>query len=190
MISNMLMLVIPVAVSLAVYYGGLQFFATITGLRDRRREVRGAMDVIGAAIREMDEWDERGAALGEMLPKARDFNSRNADMGLALVIYEDGRAINEPPPWRGDDILNLALARGDRVTYLGRTAAWARTINGYRVVLLENLRVSELTGGYRDVMFKGTMLSLACAAVMIILMNKLLTQFVFGKILRAVDTLS
>ena len=189
-ISNMLMLVIPVAVSLAVYYGGLQFFATITGLRDRQREGRGAMDVIGAAIREMEEWDERGAAPDEMLPKARDFNSRNADRGLALIIYKDGRAINEPLPWRGDDILNLALARGDRVTYLGRTAAWARTINGYRVVLLENLRVSELTGGYRDVMFKGTMLSLVCAAVMIILMNKLLTQFVFGKILRAVDTLS
>jgi signal transduction histidine kinase len=76
------------------------------------------------------------------------------------------------------------------VTYFGRTAAWARTISGYRVVLLENLRISEMTGGYRDVMFKGTALSLAVAAVMIILMNKLLTQLVFGKILRAMDTLS
>jgi signal transduction histidine kinase len=188
--SNLLMLVIPVAVSLAVYYGGLRVFATVTGLRDSQREWRGTMDVIGAAIRAMDEWEERGAALGEMLSEARGFNERNADRGLALLIYENGRTINEPPPWRSDHILNMALSRGGRVTYFGRTAAWARTINAYRVVLLENLRISEMTGGYRDVMFKGTALSLAVAAVMVILMNKLLTQFVFGKILSAMDTLS
>jgi signal transduction histidine kinase len=189
-LSNLLMLVIPVTVSLAVYYGGLRVFATVTGLRDRQREGRSAMDIIGTAIREMDEWDERAAALGEMLPKAEDFNERNADRGLALLIYDGGRAINEPPPWQSEDILNLALARGDRAAYFGRTAAWARAISGYRVVLLENLHIAEMTGGYRDVMFKGTVLSLVCAAVMIILMNKLLTQFVFGKILTAMDTLS
>ncbi|MDR1580735.1 MAG: hypothetical protein LBS35_10295, partial [Synergistaceae bacterium] len=150
--SNLLMLIIPVTVSLAVYYGGLRIFATVTGVRDSQREWRGAMDVIGAAIREMNEWEERGASLGEMLPKAGDFNSRNADRGLALLIYNNGRAINEPPPWHSDGILKLVLARGDRVTYFGRTAAWARTISGYRVVLLENLRISEMTGGYRDVM--------------------------------------
>jgi signal transduction histidine kinase len=189
-ISNLLMLVIPVTVSLAVYYGGLRVFAAVTGLRDSQREWRGTMDVIGAAIREMDEWEERGAALSEMLPEARGFNAHNAGRGLALLIYKNGQPINEPPQWRSDDILDLALARGDRVTYFGRTAAWTRTINGYRVVLLENLRISEMTGGYRDVMFKGTALSLVVAAVMVVLMNKLLTQFVFGKILSAMDTLS
>jgi signal transduction histidine kinase len=189
-LSNLLMLVIPVTVSLAVYYGGLRVFATVTGLSDRQREGRSTMDVIGTAIRAMDEWSERGAALAEMLSEAKDFNSRNADRGLAMLVYEDGRAINAQAPWRGDDILDLALARDDRVAYFGRTAAWGRTINGYRVVLLENLHVAEMTGGYRDVMFKGTVLSLVCAAAMMILMNRLLTQFVFGKILRAMDTLS
>ncbi|MDR1132837.1 MAG: HAMP domain-containing histidine kinase, partial [Synergistaceae bacterium] len=189
-LSNLLMLVIPVTVSLAVFYGGLRVFAIVTGLRDRQREGRSVMDVVESAIRSMDEWSERGAALGEMASEAGDFNSRNADRGMALLIYENGRAINEPPSFRDEDILNLALTRDDRVMYLGRTAAWARTINGYRVVLLENLRIAEITGGYRDAMFKGTVLSLVCAAVMMILMNRLLTQFVFGKILRAMDTLS
>ncbi|MDR2779868.1 MAG: HAMP domain-containing histidine kinase [Synergistaceae bacterium] len=188
--SNILMLVIPVATSLAIFFAGLHFFATLAGLGDRQREGRFFMEAAEQADELMNGWERDGAGLAEMIEDARAFNGRYGESGPVLLIFRGGKLADGgrlPPP---GDILSSALTRGGTSTLFGRTAARVRGIGEVQAVLYERLRMTEMSRSYRDVMFNGTVVSVVCAAVAVLLTNAFLTQFVFKKILRAMDTLT
>lgn len=189
-VSNILMLVIPVATSLVIFFAGLHFFATLAGLGDRQREGRMFMEAAEQADELMDGWERDGADIAGMIEGARAFNGRHGDKGPVLLIFRNGELEGggRIPP--SGDILSSALSHGGTATIFGRTAARVRGIGGAQAVLYEGLRVTGMSRSYRDVMFNGTVVSVVCAAVVVLLTNTFLTRFVFKKILRAMDTLT
>jgi signal transduction histidine kinase len=189
-VSNILMLVIPVATSLAIFFAGLHFFATLAGLEDRRREGRPFMEAASQADELMDKWEKEGAGIAAMRDDARAFNGGSGEKGPVLLIFRDGEAISGEKPEPGDDVLSAVLASDKDVTVFGRTAARARRVGDYRVVLYERPRTVEMSRSYRSVMFNGAVVSVVCSAVVILLTNVFLTRFVFKKILRAMDILT
>ncbi|MDR1471643.1 MAG: HAMP domain-containing histidine kinase [Synergistaceae bacterium] len=190
-ISNILMIVIPLVVSLAVFYGGLHVFATLAGLRDdRRRGGNSFMEASERADTMAERWREEGADIETMLFEARGFNAGFGGRGPVLVLYRGGEMVSgvriSPP----DDILDRALAEEGDAVIFGRTAARVWRVGEYRAVLFEGLKLARMYNNYGDVMLKGTILSFVCSVLIILLTNRFLTQFVFRRILHAMDTLT
>ncbi|MDR1136899.1 MAG: HAMP domain-containing histidine kinase [Synergistaceae bacterium] len=189
-VSNILMLVIPVATSLAIFFAGLHFFATLAGLGDRPREGRSFMEAAEQADELMNDWEMDNAGIEKMIDDARVFNGQYGEKGPVLLIYRGGAEMGSEKIQPGDDILKSVLDRDDAVTIFGRTAVRMRRAGDFKVVLYDRLRIVEMSQSYRDVMFNGAIVSVICSAVVILLTNVFLTRFVFKKILRAMDTLT
>jgi signal transduction histidine kinase len=188
-VSNILMLVIPVATSLTVFFAGLHFFATLAGLGNRHRDGRPFMEAAEQAEELMEGWEKNGAGIDDMLKDAHSFNGQYGENGPVLLIFRDGAAVGDEKIL-ADDILKSALARSGNATFFGRTAARVRRVGDFQVVLYDRLRIAEISRDYRDVMLSGAIVSVICSAVVILLTNIFLTRFVFKKILRAMDTLT
>jgi signal transduction histidine kinase len=186
------MIVIPVAVSLAVFFGGLHVFASLAGF-DAARPRGGArpfMEAMQQASDMMDRWERDGADIAAMMSDAASFNARRGDREPVLLIYRDGTVVNEAVIPPDEDIIRAALGTDGAATIFGRTAIHVRKIGGVHAVLFEGLRLSEMRQSYSDVMFRGAVVSLICSCVIILLTNRFLTQFVFRRIIRAMDTLT
>ncbi|MDR1508557.1 MAG: HAMP domain-containing histidine kinase [Synergistaceae bacterium] len=189
-VSNILMLVIPVATSLAVFFAGLHFFATLAGLGSRQREGRPFMEAAEQADKLIDGWKENGAGIDAMVDGARAFNSQYGETGPILLIFRDGEILGGGEIRHGDDVLRSVLAHNENSVIFGRTAASLRKSGDFQVVLYERLRMTEMSRSYKDVMFNGAVVSVICSAAVILLTNVFLTRFVFKKILRAMDILT
>ena len=196
-VSNLLMWLIPVTVSVAVYFGGMRVFAAISGVGAREREGRHYVEAIYEANDLMDEWSGEGADISKMTEDVTKFNERYAENGQIIALYRKGRPVDEAPvnetPIKPDETaVSKILSREDDSALFGRATARARTIGDYRAVFYEDLLYVDMgvMRSYRSVMMRGMAAAFVCTAVMILLTNVFLTRFVFKKILRALDTLT
>ena len=189
-VSNLLMWLIPVTLSIAVYFGGMRVFAALAGLDERVREGRPYIEAMKIAGNILNRWQKEGTGIGEMLAEAAAFNERYAANGQAIILYGDGEPVNSAPVTPNEDVIGTVLGREDDAAMFGRATARARSVGDYRTVFYEDLRFVEMSRDYRRVMFNGMAASFICAAVMVFLTNVFLTRFVFKRILRALDTLT
>ena len=190
-VSNFLMIFIPLTVSLAVFFGGLHLYAMIVDLRADRRnsgELRfvDALDQVQALV---EKWrpDPNIAAI---MADAGEFNQRYASERLALAVYKDGVPITSAMFSEGEPLVNQALRQKESVTLFSRTAVHAQTIGDYRVVLRSVSRFAKPPQSYSEIMVNGALVSLVCSVFIILLTNRFLTRFVFGKLVHALHTLT
>jgi signal transduction histidine kinase len=207
-ISNLLMIVIPLSVSLAVFFGGLHLYVMIAGLRDGQEghRYRGEITFMEAADRAQalaEKWRaassaaiEEGAALEEGVMKdgVKKFNEEHSDGKISLTLYKNGVPITPAPALPdGEPLVEQALRKGEEesVTLFTRLALHAQRIGEeYRLVLRAAYRFARSPQNYREVMTNGLIVSLACSVFIILFTNRFLTQFVFGKIVHALETLT
>jgi len=190
-ISNLLMWLIPIAVGIVVYLGGVRVFAAIAGFEGRARTGRPYMEAVGIANEAMDRWLSDGAEINVMTREAGEFNERYADNGQAIMIYRDGENLTPTKITPEREIIDNALTAAGGGTIFGRVTARARAAGDYRIVFYEDMRFIELpVTTYRNVMYTGMIAAFTAAAVMVFITNLYLTRFVFKRILRALGILS
>ncbi|MDR1621511.1 MAG: HAMP domain-containing histidine kinase, partial [Synergistaceae bacterium] len=189
--SNFLMILIPLTVSLAVFFGGLHLYAMIVDLRaDRKnRNELHFMDAI-EQIRELAEKWRSAPELSAMMDDVGKFNGRYASERLALEVYKDGILLTRAVFPEGESLVDRALRQKEPVTFFSRAAVHAQTVGDYRVVLRGTSRFAKPPQNYREIMINGALVSLVCSVFIIFLTNRFLTRFVFGKIVHALHTLT
>lgn len=189
-VSNLLMIVIPLLLSLTIFFGGLHLYAMIAGLGEERRG-RGELSFVEAVEKVealAEKWRSASAGVSEMTEDVEQFNRRHSGGRLSLKLYGNGVPLavtaSEDSP-----LAEQALQQEDSVTLFSRTAIHAQQVGDYRVVLRTRNRFIKASPNYRKVMSNGALVSLICSVFIVLLTSRFLTQFVFKKILYAMDTL-
>jgi signal transduction histidine kinase len=190
------MILIPLAVSLAVFFGGLHLYAMLVDLRDDRRNRNelhywDALEQVQALA---EKWrrdlETTTSGLTIIEDDVAKFNERYSSDRLALEIYKDGIPLTPSNFPESEPLVDQALRRKDPVTLFSRTAVHAQTIGDYRIVLRSVSRFAKPPKNYREIMINGALVSLACSVFIILITNRFLTRFVFGKIVHALHTLT
>jgi signal transduction histidine kinase len=190
-VSNFLMILIPLTMSLAIFFGGLHLYAMLVDQRDDRRnknELR-FWDAL-TRVQELAEKWRQDPAVAAMADDVAEFNERYSSERLALEIYKDGILLNRSRIPESEPLLDQALQRQDSVTIFSRAVVHAQTVGDYRIVLRSVSRFADQPRNYREIMIDGALLSLVCSVFIILLTNGFLTRFVFGKIVHALHTLT
>jgi signal transduction histidine kinase len=195
-VSNFLMILIPLAVSLSIFFGGLHLYAMLMDLRDDRRN-RNELHFWDAQERVRafaEKWRQDPGATTSgitiMEEDVAEFNERYSSDRLALEIYKDGILLTRPRIPESEPLIDQALQRKEPVTLFSRIAVHAQTVGDYRIVLRSVSRFAKPPQNYREIMINGALVSLVCSVFIILITNRFLTRFVFGKIVHALDTLT
>ncbi|MDR3332846.1 MAG: HAMP domain-containing histidine kinase [Synergistaceae bacterium] len=190
-ISHILMVVIPLVVSLVVFHGGLHLFVTLNEPRDDRGrgDVRNFLEYSAQLQSRAEKWRE-SPNIDEMTKEANEFNEQHRAYGPVLLIYRGETPVVDKKIDAGEPFVDLVAEQGGQGTFLGRSSAHVEDVGDYRVILLDESRFNRRPRSYRDVMFMGGIVSLVLSVFIILVTNRFLTQFVFSKILRAMDTLT
>ena len=190
-VSNFLMILIPLTVSLAVFFGGLHLYAMIVDVRADRPN-RGELHFVDALDQILvlaEKW-RLDPEITVIMGDVEEFNKRYASDRLALGVYKDGTPLTSAMFAEGEPLLDQALRQKESVTFFTRTAVHVQTIGDYRVVLRGISRFAKPPQNYRQIMINGALVSLVCSVFIILLTNRFLTRFVFGKIVNALHTLT
>jgi signal transduction histidine kinase len=194
-LSNILMIVIPLVVSLVVYFGGLHFYALATELNEdqpseaRRNRQLLFMEALDDAKALAENW--QNAPLSAIMEDVAGFNGRYADGRLLFTVYKDGLPLTGTPLDKDSVAVSSfeqALEADESITLYSRIAF--QTIGDYRVVLSRNSRFIRAPQNYNDIMKKGAVVSLICSVFIILITNRFLTRFVFKRIVGGMDTLT
>ena len=194
-LSNILMIVIPLVISLAVFFGGLHFYALVAGLYEdqpsegRRNRELAFMEALDEIKTLAEKWQD--AALPEIAEDVANYNGRYSDIRLFLTVYKDGVPLTALPEGGSMTIGHLsehALEMKESVSLFSRTVF--QTIGDYRVVLSSSSRFVREPQNYREIMKNGAIVSLLCSVFIIMLTNRFLTRFVFKRIVHGMDTLT
>jgi signal transduction histidine kinase len=190
-VSNFLMIVIPLAVSLAVFFGGLHLYAIVVDHRADRKS-RSELHFMDA-LEQVQSLAEKWRLEPEITLITRDideFNERYAGDRLALAAYKDGILLTRVTLPESEPLVNQALMQKESIVLFSRVAVHAQTIGDYRIVLCSAFHFARIPKNYREIMTSGLLVSLICSVFIILLTNRFLTQFVFGKIVGALHTLT
>ncbi|MCL2010433.1 MAG: HAMP domain-containing histidine kinase [Synergistaceae bacterium] len=189
--SNILMIVIPLVISLAVFFGGLHFYALLTGLNEeqpgerRRNRELYFMEALDEARAMAEKW--QNVSSSAIMEDVAGFNGKHADGRLLLAVYKDNVPFAGTPPWRGSSV-GQALEMTEPASFFSR--ATFQTIGDYRIALSSGSRVARSPQNYKDIMRKGAAVSLICSVFIILITNRFLTRFVFKRIVHGMDTLA
>ena len=191
-ISNILMILVPLVVSIAVFYGGLYVFTSVSGLRDENR-FRGGR-IFGAAVRSVDAlahaWADEDIDLQRVQSDVAAFNERFERETPFLLAYRNGVLVTPDPRMIQAEVLTDALARAETTTFLGRMGLHTQRVGEYQLVLRDLEYFTKTFPDYRDVMRMGTLLALLASVAVVLITNWLLIRFVFRRIVGSLDTLS
>jgi len=194
-LSNILMIVIPLFVSLAVFFGGLHFFALAAGLREREAlpgEERRNWGTFSSFMEAADEAKElaekwQRSSLTVISEDVAEFNEKHKDGRLFLTVYKDEVPITEASS-DGSFTADLTLRTEEAVTFFSRVDA--RTVGDFRVVLRSSARFGKAPQYYKEIMKNGAIVSLIFSLFIILFTNRFLTRFVFKRIVHGMDTLT
>lgn len=191
-LSNILMIVIPLVVSLAVFYSGLYVFTTVTGIRENRgyRDGRFFFESQMHMADLAEKW-RRAPDEGEMIRDIMAFNENRGGKWPFILLYKDDELIFPAEMPGYDTSLGIATREPSGATVFGSMVAHSEVVGDYKAVLLDaRTHVKDDAIGYRDVMRYGTIVALVCAVCAILLTNRFLTLFVFRSITNSLDTLA
>ena len=194
-LSNTLMIVIPLVLSLAVFFGGLHFYALVAGMSEEQpgeeRRGRGGFSLFREAAEKArimaEKWPD--APLAAIIEDVEKFNATLPDDRLFLAVYKNRMPLTAEPS-DGNPIVERALMEEESVMLFSR--AYGHTIGDYRIVLYGSPRFARLTQGqnYEEIMRNGAIVSLICSVFIILITNRFLTRFVFKRIVHGMDTLT
>ena len=193
-LSNILMIVIPLVISLAIFFGGLHFYALVTRLDEdlpgegRINREAYLMEALDEAKALAEKW--QSTPFPQVAEDVARFNDRHRDGRLFLTIYKEGVPLTPPLPEGTaiDALTEQALSTKEPVTLFSRSMF--QTVGDYRVVLNSGSRVATFRHDYRNIMRSGAIVSLICSLFIILLTNRFLTRFIFKRIVHGMDALT
>lgn len=206
-ISNILMIVIPLVTSLAVFYAGLWLYTTITGIRDSREfrdgEIFFAARMRLAAMAERWRADIENTDFARMVSDVDSFNDELASererdgagqkrSALTVYVCRDGVVIfpKTADGVRGEEILKIAPNEPGGTMVFSGAAAYVVEFGDYRAILTNSgTHVRSDNADYRMIMRWGTIAAIVCSVFIILITNQLLTRFIFRGIVNSIDTL-
>lgn len=191
-ISNILMVVIPLALSLAVFWCGMYVVGSVTGLRarlnpDKPKEYAAAQT---EARRLAVLWSEEDASDAEIRREAAAFNAAREKLRFRLLVYRNGRPVTRQTIGEVNPALRVALSRDASVSLASRMSVDVERAGELSVVLMDVDFHQRGEFGFREIARMGLAISVACSLLIVFLTNRFLTQFVFRRITRALDTLT
>lgn len=194
-ISNVLMIAIPLAVSLAVFYAGLHILTTVTGMRNDEG-VRGGEIYFDARMRLIEmarEW--RSSASGPQFGKiAQDVDAFNDERGgewPLMLIYRDGELVFPRRRPVHDTPLKRAPFEESGMMVMSGMTAYVEAAGDYKILLVDSrTHVRDARLDYRRVMRWGAIAAVLCSLLAMIVTNRFLTRFVFAGIVDALGTLA
>lgn len=191
-ISNILMVVIPFALSLAVFWCGIYVVGSVSGLRarmnpDKPKEHMLALEQMRAMA---SRWSSGNTGDSEIERETARFNAQHRELRFRLLVYRDGRPLTRQTIWEISPMWHEALSRRESVSLESRILVDVERAGDLAVVLTDTNfhRRGEL--GFREIVNIGLTLSVVCSLLIVFVTNRFLTQFVFRHITRALDTLT
>lgn len=192
-ISNILMIVIPLILSLAVFFGGLYVLTTVTGIKDDR-DIRDGRKFFDLHMEMRDMAREWRAAPRDAARIARDvaaFNERRGGEWPLMLLYKDDELLVPPRLPDYTTALQQAMEREESISAASRMFVHSERVEDCLVVLMNaKSQIREPAYDYRKIMFYGTIFSVVCSVFIILLTNRFLTHFVFRSIVTSLDTLA
>ncbi len=190
-VSHILMLVIPLVMSVAVFWCGMIIVENMTGLKDRRDpEAPRRHAAALAKARSLAQTWERGMSDTEIAEGTSRFNEEHAASGIFLSVYRNGVSVTPQPLEEMNPMLAAALRSGAPATFVSRMHVDVERVGALDVAVMGVDFHSLGETDYRSIMATGLVLSLLCSLLVAFLTNRFLTQFVFGRIVSALDTLA
>ena len=191
-VSNILMVVIPLVLSLAVFWCGMYIVGSATGMRDRYnrdkpKEYAVALDEARALAA---RWSEEGKGDAEIRDDVAKFNESREKLRIRLLVYRDGRAVTRQTIGEVNPTLRVALSRDASTSFASRMLVDVERVGALSVVLMDVDFHAKDEIGFRDIVRAGLAISIVSSLLIVFLTNRFLTQFVFRHIVRALDTLT
>lgn len=195
-ISNILMIVIPLIVSLAVFHAGLFAYTALTGIRDNRRFRDGAVFYrYRTMLSEMArEWraDPDGPDLERIKRDVGEFNTEvRGGLWPLMLVYQNGWLVYpEGTPFYDSPIQSAAMSDSGTMILSGMTS-FTEAADDWRVVLVDSwTHVQDESADYRSIMRTGSIYAVIASIFVILITNQFLTRFIFRGIVGSLDALT
>ncbi|AVF22333.1 sensor histidine kinase YkoH [Paenibacillus larvae subsp. larvae] len=188
-ISNILMLVMPILLTILMSFCLLLIFMGITGIHDMRSLKYG--NLFNSLIDEVDTLSVKWSQNNE-IPTIRSdidhFNNQYNAEGISLAIYK-GKDQLYPQTAVSNSVLDIALAQDGKYSLIRDNDAIYRLRTGEYTVILSD---TNFTNYRRDAFgfhfYLGIVIFTFLIAV-VFLTNRILTRFVFRSIITPIETL-
>ena len=191
-ISNILMVVIPLVLSLAVFWCGMYVVGSVTGLRERYNpsKPKEYAAALGEARKLAARWSREGTGDAGIRDEVAKFNAAHAKQRLRLLVYRNGRAVTRQTIGEVNPTLRMALSRDSSASFASRMLVDIERAGALGVVLMGVDFHPRDEISFRDIARAGLAISVVCSLLIVFLTNRFLTQFIFRHIVRALDTLT
>lgn len=189
-ISNILMLVVPLAVCLAVFWCSMYVVWNVTGFKGRfpREGTEGYTEAIAEMRALTARWASESADNERIAEDAARFNRARRGSHTKMLVYRNGKPVVRQSLGDINPTLRAALAGGGSVSFLSRMSVDVVRAGDLRAALID-ADFHERNGiGFRELTRAGLVISILCSLFVVFLMNRFLTQFVFRHIVAALDT--
>lgn len=186
------MLAVPLAVSVAVFWGSMFVIWNMTGVGSRYKPPdMGRYEAsLGEARKLVARWESEQASDADIAREAVHFNRRHRQQNASILVFRGGSALTPRSAGGANPILGAAMRSGDERSFIGRMMVDSLGTGALRAVLM-HADYHERDGfGFRELTRAGLLVSVLCSLIVVYLMNRFLTQFVFRHIVGALDTLT
>lgn len=193
-ISNNLMLVIPVLLSLIMAGGIMQAFQLITDTQDKSHFRRNEI-LFYESVKQTDELADKWSKSNDLEQMKNDVKSFNEQQGsnVMLSIYQGKELLYPFSSIKSSPILDTAISQaGSHLLFMDNTAVYRESVGKYSIVLTGtniNLTNGELIKDYRRPLFNLGVFMLLTVIAIILGTNRFLTRFIYKSIMTPLDTL-
>ncbi|MBV7274021.1 sensor histidine kinase [Clostridium thailandense] len=194
-ISNFLMLVIPVILSLVITGGTMFVFGEITEINNGKHlgdNEKLFYDSIERINMLENKWSEN-TNLEQMKTDIDDINEKLKNTKISLSIYRDKELVYPSSSSESIPILDTALTQSGSHTFImDNFAVYRESIGKYSILLTDtnfSRHNKEEHNAYHTYLINLCIIGALFIIIIIILTNRLLTRFVFKSIITPLDTL-
>lgn len=188
-ISNILMLIMPIILTLFISSFLLFIFMGVTGTRDMQSLRSG--DLFYRVIGDVDSLAEKWLNNNDFSIISSDidlFNKQHQLGGVTLSVFKESELLY-PKTEVSNSVPEMALTQeGTYTLIVDNTAVYRISSGEYTVILLDNNFMNNYKKGIGEYFNKG-IIFFFFIIVIIILINRFLTRFVFRSIMTPLDTL-
>lgn len=195
-ISNFLMLVIPVILSLIITSGIMFAFVEVMDIYNGKHFGEKNEELFYDSIKKtnglVNRWSQ-SIDLERMKTDVNSFNEKHRDTNISLSIYQDKKLVYPSSPTTSSFVMDTALSQGGNHTFIiDNMAVYRESIGKYSILLTDTnfgKNDSEEHKAYHTYLINLGIIVILFIITMIILTNRLLTRFVFKSIITPLDTL-
>lgn len=195
-ISNFLMLIIPVILSLIITSGTMFAFVEIMDIYNGKYFGEKNEELFYDSIKKtnmlVNKWSQN-IDIEHIKADVNSFNEKHRNTKVSLSIYQDKELVYPSSPITRNFVLNTALSQdGSHMFIADNIAVYRESIDKYSVVLIDtnfSRHNNEDHNAYRSYLINLGVIVTLFIITIIILTNRLLTRFVFKSIITPLDTL-